>query len=85
MLGSQQIFIGAIAIQHQRMGQFTGQALAGFFIVLDNFDLIILFQRQRQSAPDITAADYHHALGGFIHMAQFFQYRTDIFRGGDEK
>ena len=85
MLLLQKILVGAIAVQHECLAQLTGETFAGFFIELDELDLIVVLERLGQTFADVAATHDHYALGWLVHTAHLFQHAADILLGGDEE
>ncbi len=85
VLLAQQVFIGAVTHQHDRVLKFFGDGFGTLLRALQNLDAEFFFQRPCQRYADVAAAGDQDAAHRFVLGAQCIHHRADVAAVGEEE
>ena len=81
----QQLLVGGIAVEHDRVLEDLGDAARALRIALDQFHLIALLERAGEAQADVAAAGDHQPPHRILAAPQLRQHAPQVILGRDEE
>ena len=80
VLRAQQLLVGDVAREHQRLVELGGEPLGAGLVVLDDLHAVALLDRAGEAPADVAAAADHDALHRLVHAPQLAHHAADVAR-----